>query len=169
MPKVDLSVDSAIEKSIENRLMQENPATVLVLGAAVPNCVLNYIEQNNEASLEHVVYENLHESVYGLHRFDFALVYGVLETISRDDGIQLISRLRDFHSKLLWVLVPAAGSDCYGPQDAVANGMRLASPEQFSTDKQQMYEFSLKFYKPAPQWLNAKDWANPERWNKFRW
>ncbi len=31
--------------------------------------------------------------------------------------------------------------------------------------KEQLYFFSLRGYKSVPNWLNAKYWAHPERWN----
>ena len=29
--------------------------------------------------------------------------------------------------------------------------------------------FDIHDYKHVPEWLNARDWARPELWNKFRW
>lgn len=31
------------------------------------------------------------------------------------------------------------------------------------------YLFDLMTYKPVPDWLNARFWANPDNWDKFRW
>lgn len=32
-----------------------------------------------------------------------------------------------------------------------------------------LFKFDIRTYKPAPDWLNARHWANPERWGKHRW
>ena len=37
------------------------------------------------------------------------------------------------------------------------------------TERNRYYLFDLKTYKPAPDWLNPKFWANPQNWDKYRW
>ena len=32
-----------------------------------------------------------------------------------------------------------------------------------------IWQFNILTYKQVPDWLNAKYWANPDNWNKFRW
>ncbi|TKA91199.1 hypothetical protein FAZ79_01265 [Guyparkeria sp. SB14A] len=32
-----------------------------------------------------------------------------------------------------------------------------------------VYLFDIKTYKHTPDWLNARNWANPELWGKYRW
>jgi len=32
-----------------------------------------------------------------------------------------------------------------------------------------IYLFDIETYKRTPDWLNARHWANPELWGKFRW
>ncbi|MFP4252452.1 MAG: DUF6231 family protein [Guyparkeria sp.] len=32
-----------------------------------------------------------------------------------------------------------------------------------------MYLFDIETYKRTPDWLNARNWANPELWGKYRW
>lgn len=36
-------------------------------------------------------------------------------------------------------------------------------------DTLQIWQFNLYDYKPRPDWLNAKYWANPENFDKYRW
>jgi len=31
------------------------------------------------------------------------------------------------------------------------------------------FYFDIASYKATPDWFNAKGWANPENWNKYRW
>ena len=33
----------------------------------------------------------------------------------------------------------------------------------------EFWQFNILTYKQVPDWLNARFWANPENWNKFRW
>ncbi|MBA56033.1 MAG: hypothetical protein CMK89_16400 [Pseudomonadales bacterium] len=37
------------------------------------------------------------------------------------------------------------------------------------TESNRYYLFDLKTYKPVPDWLNPKFWANPQNWDKYRW
>ena len=32
-----------------------------------------------------------------------------------------------------------------------------------------LWQFNILTYKHVPDWFNAKFWANPENWDKFRW
>ncbi len=36
-------------------------------------------------------------------------------------------------------------------------------------NKLKIWQFNLYDYKPQPDWLNAKYWANPENFDKYRW
>jgi hypothetical protein len=33
----------------------------------------------------------------------------------------------------------------------------------------EIYGFDLGSYKATPDWLNARHWAHPEHWGKYRW
>ena len=33
----------------------------------------------------------------------------------------------------------------------------------------QVWQFNILTYKHVPDWFNAKFWANPQNWDKFRW
>ena len=37
------------------------------------------------------------------------------------------------------------------------------------TAAEPMYLFDIETYKQTPDWLNARHWANPELWGKYRW
>lgn len=37
------------------------------------------------------------------------------------------------------------------------------------TEGNRYYLFDLKTYKPVPDWLNPKFWANPQNWGRYRW
>ena len=162
-------MDIEAEQALVGRLEQEKPATVLVVAREIPACVARFAGQRADTAVHHVVFESLKKSISNLGRFDFVVVCDTLEWLSRTDGEQMIARLRDIHSKLLWVLVPSSNSDSFGPADAVAHGLRMVNPAKFASCSVQFYEFGFEFYKPVPQWLNSENWANPDRWNKDRW
>ena len=88
------------------------------------------------------------------------------------DGValsKLLARLRDLHTDRVlhidqgsqWSL---ADSLALGFSRLVAGDCRNSNRGGFS-----VYRFDLHSYKQAPDWLNARNWANPELWDKHRW
>jgi hypothetical protein len=99
-------------------------------------------------------------------RFDLVWVDGVLEQESKDAGLRLLCRLRDFHTARLYVRALLGD---WQENDFFALGMeRLATtPTQAGTLV--LFGFDLLTYKKAPEWFNAKYWAHPELWDKYPW
>ena len=50
-------------------------------------------------------------------------------------------------------------------QVCFAMGFRQALHSVSDGSEYQLYEYRLKNYKQAPEWLNSRFWANPERFN----
>ena len=54
--------------------------------------------------------------------------------------------------------------------DSLALGFSQVSNPAASGDSVfTAFEFELHTYKQIPDWLNAKNWANPELWDKHSW
>jgi chlorite dismutase len=164
-----LNVNSQLVQAALQRLSIELPKTLLIIAPEMPSELLEYSAQAENVTLTHVAFDSLEKSVEQLGRFDFVIVVDTLEKLKKQTAQHLVSRLRDIHAKLLWVAVTDHSDYNFGSQDAIAQGMRMVEPQNFGSKDSQWYEFSLKFYKPVPQWLNAKNWANPQNWEKTRW
>lgn len=108
------------------------------------------------------------ESLMGRGRYGLVLVAGALETLDKDGGIRLIARLRDLHARRLFVAVPL-GSGGWSARDLYGLGLRRAAHCLRAEGGPQLFYFDLESYKQTPEWLNAKYWANPEMWDKYRW
>ena len=162
-------MNSQLGQAVLRRLSVDLPKTLLIIAPELPSELLEYSEQAEDVTLTHVAFESLEKSVEQLGRFEFVIVVDTLENVKRQTAQQLVSRLRDIHAKLLWAAVTDHSDDVFGSKDAIAQGMRMVEPQNFGSKDSQWYEFSLKFYKPVPQWLNAKNWANPKNWDKTRW
>lgn len=39
----------------------------------------------------------------------------------------------------------------------------------FSPVTEHLWGYNIADYKPVPDWLNPRHWANPELWDKHRW
>ncbi len=157
------------EQSLIEQLAAVKPSSILLVAPSVSTSLMQHFSATSDLVFDHVVFESIAKSIAPLGQYDFVIVADTLEHLETGQAEQLISRLRDLHAKLLWAIIPAGGDQRYNRKNAVAQGMRMVSPENFGAGNLQWYEFSLQFYKPVPQWLNARNWANPERWEKSRW
>ena len=167
---VDLGVSSEVDQVLVRRLETDLPQSVLIVAPKLPEPVLNLSSQAENMKLTHLAFESFEKSTQQLGRYEFAAVLeSTFEHLSDHTARQLVARLRDLHAKLLWVAVSDCSGSVYSSKDAMAHGMRLVDATKFGSSDTKWFEFSLKFYKPVPKWLNAKDWANPERWDKDRW
>jgi len=75
---------------------------------------------------------------------------------------QLISRCRDILSRRLVILLNQA-PDSITRQYLMGLGLHQL-PENGRVFYHDLYD-----YKPTPDWLNNRNWANPDLWNKYRW
>ncbi len=158
-----------LEQELIERLDATHPATVLIVAPEMSVNLRNHLQTAVDSDHHHIVFENIETSISPLGRYEFIAVADTLEELRIDQAEQLIFHLRDLHGKLLWVMVPSGQAATYGSRNAVAQGMRMVNPQHFGSGQSQWYEYSLEFYKPVPQWLNASHWANPERWDEERW
>ena len=84
-------------------------------------------------------------------------------------AVQLVSRLRDVcASRVLVIGAPRPGASL-GREQLVGLGFRRWDTTGEGDDRRRWYEFSLADYKVTPDWLNARHWANPELWDRYRW
>lgn len=100
-------------------------------------------------------------------RYDLALVifhHDTQQHLSDDQQSQLIVKLRDLMAKRLIVI-----ADHTQEQQLRALGLTQMLNQTFDHEQLMVWQFNILNYKQVPDWLNARFWANPERWNKFRW
>jgi len=89
--------------------------------------------------------------------------------------IRLLARIRDLHAdRVIHISNTRNNNTCgWALADSLALGFsqigKSVIAEQLDESELQIFEFDIRNYKPAPDWLNAKNWANPERWDKHRW
>lgn len=84
-------------------------------------------------------------------------------------AIQLVSRLRDVcASRVLVIGSPQPGA-ALERQQLIGLGFRRWDTTGEGDYRRRWYEFSLADYKVTPDWLNARHWANPALWDRYRW
>ena len=100
-------------------------------------------------------------------RYDLGFIwlnYNEFLQISPMQKAQVLVKLRDLMAKRI---VVAAQLD----DEKLLRSLgftRLLEHSQQTADFE-FWQFNILTYKQVPDWLNARFWANPENWNKFRW
>lgn len=105
-------------------------------------------------------------------RMACAILVGLLEHLPKQDGLHLLASLRDIHAREVIAVVPLDCDDftsVWQETDLLGMGMKRQARYSRQARDYAIYAFSLKNYKPAPDWLNSRFWANPELYGKFRW
>lgn len=100
---------------------------------------------------------------------DFAVLIDYLEHLPKKDGLALVARLRDVLTRRVLVDINLNATEEWTQIDFIGLGFECVARYEWQNDKREIYAFDLRHYKPAPDWLNAKYWANPHLWDKFRW
>lgn len=161
---------------LTRRLECYAPSSVLALGPragtwlagyhkAHPDCRIAYLDPHGTLDAK-----GLLEALSEQDRFDFAVVRGVLERIDTEDGAHLIARLRDVHtSRFCVILATEPDERRWRAADLIAMGLAHWSSETHDGASVEIFGFDLGTYKATPEWLNARHWAHPEHWDKYRW
>ncbi|MEM6985345.1 MAG: DUF6231 family protein [Pseudomonadota bacterium] len=100
-------------------------------------------------------------------RFDLAILSDIQLWQNSTAAAQHIALLRDSMCVRLFV-----GCGPVGPftrADCLALGLRGTVEPLTQSEPRNWYSYSIIDYKRVPDWLNADNWANPERWNRERW
>ena len=161
---------------LQNIAEQTDPLNMLLL-ADQPAPLLERLR--NTESLQEGQFEGLttaavaaHPRIPGDRRW--SLVCVLEPAIDKPSLIRLLAGIRDLHADRVihvnsnsdWSLADSLALG-FSQRDEPANPQ--LNPEPQNKPAWQIFEFDLHNYKPAPDWLNAKNWANPERWGKHRW
>ncbi len=152
-----------------SRLFDEiKPASVLIIGPKTAE-TLNFGAQpgSDISRLSHDELSRLEEQ----QRYDAGIIFDTLEHLDKARGGTLISRLRDVYCRRLLIAVNTKTPEkqdtvSWHDTDFIAYGLTRLKTYQ---DGHCLYEYNILNYKNTPDWLNAKNWANPELWGKYRW
>ncbi len=110
----------------------------------------------------------------GAQSSGLAIVANALEYMEKQTAQSIIARLRDLFSGILLVAVPIGQEwhDLRSNWDAselLALGLHLVKSYTYESKPLHLYQFDIQNYKLTPDWLNSRNWANPEMWDKARW
>ena len=100
-------------------------------------------------------------------RYDLGFIwlnYNEFLQISPVQKAQVLVKLRDLMAKRIVVAAQLGDEKLLRSLGFT----RLLEHSQQTADFE-FWQFNILTYKQVPDWLNARFWANPENWNKFRW
>lgn len=164
---------------IETLLNESQPQSILIVGDAQARDLteeyarqMAFLKRSCEVTV--IDPDRAVDELEGRQRFDLGIVIDALERMEKTQAGYLIARLRDLYTARFCALVPIgtawAGLRSYWePSDLYAFGMSLVNRYQEGDKPLDLYKFDIATYKKTPDWLNAKDWANPQLWDKYRW
>lgn len=95
------------------------------------------------------------------------------------DLYQWVARVRN-QGSIRMIVIPSHNADALQVADCRSWMEQLlalgflrkdmnSSDAKNPTDPSWVLYFDIHQYKDTPDWLNARHWANPQNWNKFRW
>ncbi|OLU23145.1 hypothetical protein BVH03_23255 [Pseudomonas sp. PA15(2017)] len=155
------------QQSLAALLQRYAPSRLLMVSASEQPAVNAYQQAHPHSQIAHAAPGSL-DGDLAAQRFDLAVVVDCLEHLQRKDGLQLLGGIRNLNASRMAVLVdlPACGW-----KDTDFFALALQVSERFARDEQvlSLFTYDLLEYKQAPDWLNAKFWANPENFGKYWW
>lgn len=169
------SLSQTAQEDLRELIRAAKPESLLLAGAA-----RDYIElvstEADGSKIEQADLDRLRTDINELPIFDVILLADVLERLDKQDAEVLIGRLRDLHSRHLFLFI-RIGEDWDGLKsywqrtDLLAHGFTLHQRYEYGDGalEYDLCRFDLETYKQTPDWLNSQYWANPELWGKYRW
>ncbi len=163
---------ATIQQALLPLLAAQHPATLLAAGPAAAQLARRYTQQTPVTDLKCVATA---AEIFALATgtvFDTVVVAGLLERLDKATGHNVLGRLRDLHARELFVVLPVgdqATPDTWARNELFALGLELVCTQQRNADSIHLYRYSIDRYKTTPDWLNDRNWAHPELFNKHWW
>ncbi|XXF07747.1 hypothetical protein J3Q00_17260 [Pseudomonas sp. D2-3] len=155
------------QQSLAALLQRYAPPRLLLVSASEQPAVNAFQQAHPHSQIAHAAPGSL-DGDLAAQRFDLAVVVDCLEHLQRKEGLQLLGGIRNLNASRMAVLVDLTAC---GWKDTDFFALALQVSERFARDEQvlSLFTYDLLEYKQAPDWLNAKFWANPENFGKYWW
>ena len=168
-----LELSHTARADLQELIAAVSPANMLLGGSAEAYREL-VTEAAGDCQLKRLDLPALREEIDQLPVFDVILLADVLEKLAKPEAEAMIGRLRDLHSRHLFLFI-RIGQDWpdiksqWRRNDLLAHGFSLYRRYKNDDLEYHLYRFELESYKATPEWLNSQYWANPELFDKYRW
>ncbi|WP_462379212.1 DUF6231 family protein [Pseudomonas sp. Marseille-QA0892] len=155
------------QRAIASLLEQTQPARALYVGRTVMPAVEAYRLAHPDRTVACASPGPLPPEFAG-QRFDLALFGDCLEHLDKREGQRLVGGVRNLNASRIAVLIDLDASD-WRDTDFFALALQVNGRFQRNEQALTLFGYDLLEYKQAPDWLNAKFWANPENFGKYWW
>jgi hypothetical protein len=162
---------SPIAAAVAQQILAIRPGTILAIGPAATDFLPTPAGGEQAVRVSTLRAPSSVEDLHGAGTVDLAVVAGLLEEHDKRSSEMVLGRVRDLHAgcMLLVVDVERAAANGWQPNDLFALGLERMSRAQENGKSMELFGFDIRRYKTTPDWLNARYWANPQLWDKFRW
>lgn len=115
------------------------------------------------SSVEWLCHVHSVEDVVAVERADLSIVFDQLEHMKKEEGVHLLSRLRDQHSNRVLL-------HCSDQKHSVQELLALGFIEQQRPSSDgRIFLFDPELFFQRRDWNTPDKWANPENFKKYRW
>jgi hypothetical protein len=164
--------NNSLNTAVASHVAAQRPASLLALGPAAAALAPSTASRGAPPLRVHALPDA--RTVADLETdvtVDLALVAGLLEECDKRGAEIMLARLRDVQARRVLIVMDTERAAAQGwDQNAMfALGFERIQRVTESGRPFELYGFDIRRYKVTPDWLNARFWANPELWNKFRW
>lgn len=144
-------------------IAQFQAKSVLIVGETAQNCYPSAFDTQKQIIKPPFSLEQLSH----IKPIDLAVVSDITGMLTQHDAIQWLSMLRNRHAAHIIIISDNAASLQQGWQlnDYLSLGMKHLK----TTETHQLFSYTIENYQIKKEWLNSKNWANPEMFDKHRW
>lgn len=156
-----------MSEQLNLHLALQDKARVLLLGDDASAMASRLHAQRADLDLHCMADASPLASLHKSERFNVAIMSDIQAWDDWALAEQSVACMRDRLCDTLWVGASREGH--FSRMHYLALGLRGATEPFEQTSVRDWYSYSIIHYKRIPDWLNADNWANPERWNRERW
>jgi len=161
---------------IETLVNVAQPESILLLGDASFGFLDRYIEQksllNQGCVLRHISSSEIGNALQLEQRFDVAIAIDLFEHLTKQQGSQILARMRDVLCPQYCICLPIDSGDTeerWQLTELFGFALSKVADYQQGDIEYGLFNYNISNYKKTPEWLNSDNWANPQMWGKYWW
>ena len=163
-----MTLPGEVDALLGRHLRAWNPSSLLGVSFTAIDAVDGYLECRPSCECHMVTAAQDLTPLAPLGRFDLAVVSNQIENLPKRRGVELLGRLKNLHTHRICLAVCLAQCDGWTRNDLLGLGFR-ESRELDTGSSVRFFSYDLANYNPKRSWNNARHWANPENFDKYRW
>lgn len=161
---------------IETLINVAQPERILLLGDVQPDFLNEYRHQrsviNQDCEITHLRHHELDALNAQSARFDVGIAINLFEHLDKQQGQQVLSKLRDVLTAQYCICLPLGHETeeaAWQLNDLFSFALKRVNSYRSDNTEYGLFKYNISDYKKTPDWLNADNWANPQMWGKYWW